>query len=799
MSPTDRLGTCWNILRGIWRRRMAAVLLTFLGVGSALGGSLWMRNVPVYVSAATVAAELSPLDQMPQFREFVRHDSTGPVLLLLRSRAFGEALVPTLQRESLEELTKGTEIDQALWRAKNTVKRWIGRPPSDPDVADLAVDELQTSRMEITPTPLVPGVIVIKGKASRPEVAADLVSAHVAALLSKTRSADQIEARRTREFLEHQLQEVKESLGQAEGGLTAFRARKGRIRLGAQAESDLDSLAKLESALAEARASHDIVTAQIGSVREVLAKEKGKLTPPAAPGTLQKNGEENPPPEAVAKLDAYRTAQERLRRLEDRVATLRERYTEAHPLVLTAQQDLAVQQARVNQLVRELPKGTSTPRPQPSPAPTTVVINPAAGPTDAQQQLAALVMQEVLLKGKIESLRAQAERIRQATSLGNLGKEELEFGNLQRTMEVNQRLVTVFTDKLLAARIREQGAVGPVRVLSPPSLPTRPAPASTLKQLLAVFLGSAAIALGLGAAIETWRQPVETEADVLKMVDTRVLGSVATIQGRPAGRSSRNRQVPLYLPVTGKNREQSVHTEAYRSIRTAIEIERLREPFRSVVVTSAEPHEGKSTTTLNLGHLFAEYGRRTLVIEADLRRPSLAGALGLTARPNLADVLSGAVPFEEAARRVGSGLTVLPGQIVRRDVGALLASEQMARLLAQAREQFDLILLDSAPLLAVADSHVLLAQADRVLLVVRAAETAARNLVRAHAAVEKSGGRLLGIVLNQAYARDIPYYRAKYRKYYGVGEEKSAGPSRPSPAGVPTTKGGPPDGRVDSE
>jgi capsular exopolysaccharide synthesis family protein len=217
-----------------------------------------------------------------------------------------------------------------------------------------------------------------------------------------------------------------------------------------------------------------------------------------------------------------------------------------------------------------------------------------------------------------------------------------------------------------------------------------------------------------------------------------------------------------------------VHADLYRAIRAGIETECLKQPFRSILVSSPGPAEGKSTTTLNLAHVFQEFGRRVLVVDADLRRPSLHRALGLGNSPGLVDALTGSATFEQVARPLPSGVVVIPGQYTRQDAGSLLASPRLQEILAAARTRFDLVLVDSAPILAVPDNLLLLTHVERVLLVARASHTSKRDLLRAQRLIEHAEVRILGVVLNEVHRRDVEYLKPRYRRYYRQPEGPAA-------------------------
>jgi capsular exopolysaccharide synthesis family protein len=307
-------------------------------------------------------------------------------------------------------------------------------------------------------------------------------------------------------------------------------------------------------------------------------------------------------------------------------------------------------------------------------------------------------------------------------------------------------------------------------VIDSASLPLEPTRSKTHAYALAALLLSGALAVGVAFAFELQRRPVETESDVVKATGFAVLGSVGTVKGRREARG------PLYLP-----RVASDHLELYRGIRASIETERLKEEFRSILVTSAGPSVGKSTTVLNLAQVLQEFGRRVLIVEADLRRPSLYRAMAVTNKPGLPDFLRGAATFGQICRTLPSGVTLIPSGVTREDVGSLLQAAQIKKLLALAKPQFDVVLVDSAPLLVVSDTRLLLPALDRVVLVVKAGQTMTRELRQMQDLLRRADARVLGVVVNQANPRDMYYYTRQYAKYYRASEGGAAAkPAVPS-------------------
>jgi capsular exopolysaccharide synthesis family protein len=754
---------------------MAAVFLLIAIPGLAV---VYHITRPIYVSTAIIAIESSPLEQLPFFKEQPRADRIANHLVLLKSRSLREGVLEALPKESFDELLSNAQYTDYPLLVTNTIKRWMGRPPMVLSPKQRAIEELEKARMEFLDSREAPGVFNIRGSASKPRVAMDLVNTYIQVLLSRTRGGNQEEVRKVREFLEGQLQQVKESVAQSEQALTTFEQKRGRLRFGAQTELDLARLSQLEAALAETQVSREALSAQMATVRQSLDQAKAKEGKAQAETQTKEKGKDDaqaPPAsiESLIRLNEFKAAQDRLAALEAKLASLRERYTEAHPLIKTTQEQVKNEQARVAQMARDLPV-IPPPVPNQTRTPLAATAPPASvyERVDLQRQLASLEAEYTSLETKGATLRVQVERLR--GGLQNLSQDERQFTDLRRSLEANRNVLSVLSDKLMAVRIQEQGETGVIRVIDPASFPIQSTQSKTQRFAFMILAMAGALAFCAAFGIEYLRQPVETEEDVLKTTGLPLLGYVGVIGNGVDGKSARGKAKPSSLPLhlESLSSPPGVHIELYRAIRATVETERLKNPFRSILVTSPGPNEGKSTTILNLAHVLQEFGRRVLVIEADLRRPALHRVLSLTNRPGLVDFLRGTAPFDEVCRPLPSGVTVIPSQAIRGDIASLLASPRAKELLDIAGRRFDLILVDSPPLLAVSDNLLLVTALDRVILVVKASVTSKRDLRKCQAALQRANAQILGVVLNQANPRDVQYYRPRYRKYYKPADGK---------------------------
>lgn len=202
--------------------------------------------------------------------------------------------------------------------------------------------------------------------------------------------------------------------------------------------------------------------------------------------------------------------------------------------------------------------------------------------------------------------------------------------------------------------------------------------------------------------------------------------------------------------------------EAYRTLRTNIQFTALGKKLQLLLVTSAGPDEGKTTTLANLGVALAQSGSRVLIVDADLRRPALHRLLGRHERIGLTNVLVGTVTLEEAIQDTDvPNMFYLGSGPLPPNPSEMLGSEAMAELIGRLRNLYDVVLFDCPPVVAITDAAVLAPRVDGVLLVVRAGYTDRQAARQARINLQRVGARILGVVLN-----DVELRSGRYGYYY---------------------------------
>lgn len=192
-------------------------------------------------------------------------------------------------------------------------------------------------------------------------------------------------------------------------------------------------------------------------------------------------------------------------------------------------------------------------------------------------------------------------------------------------------------------------------------------------------------------------------------------------------------------------------SEAYRTLRTNIQFSSLDKPLRTLLVTSSSPSEGKSTTVGNLGVTFAQAGYQVILVDCDLRRPSLHEIFSLENDVGLTSLAIGELPPTMPARDTSiPNLRVLPSGPLPPNPSELLGSQRMEKIIEILRSEADFVLFDCAPVLAVTDAAVLARKVDGVVMVVSAGKTKREHAAKAKVLLEKVSANILGVALNNA-------------------------------------------------
>jgi len=369
--------------------------------------------------------------------------------------------------------------------------------------------------------------------------------------------------------------------------------------------------------------------------------------------------------------------------------------------------------------------------------------------------------------------------IQEKADVGRLNQLLIQHNILKREFDTNQQLYDSLLQRLKDATVTAGLRATNIHVIDSAFVPSSPVrPKRLLNIGIALIVG---LILGVTFAFieEGLDNSIKSAEDVERLIAAPALAIVPAAGsegGRLYGRAPGHGKGRVFAkaPTNGAvalavlKRPTSALSESYRALRTSILLSTAVRPPQVLLVTSPQPNEGKSCTSLNLALTLAQRNDRVLIVDGDLRKPCVAHHLGLTEERGLSGLLTGAHDLDEALCRSENvpQLWALPGGPTPPNPAELLSSPRMADILQQLRERFDHIVVDSPPLLMVTDATILSTLADGVILVVESGVTVRGALLRAHSLLENAGGRLLGVVMNKVDFRHDTYYYSRYSRYY---------------------------------
>src|ERR1700722_7802064 len=375
-----------------------------------------------------------------------------------------------------------------------------------------------------------------------------------------------------------------------------------------------------------------------------------------------------------------------------------------------------------------------------------------------------------------EQLLGQAlEKQKQAAN--KLNESAIEYSLLKRDLETNRQLYEGLLEKLKEAGISEGLKSNNFQIVNSARVPTYPVEPNVPRNLGFAFVLGLTSGVGLAFLLEGLDNTVRTTEQAqaisgLPPLGMVPLGSRTAREGAASKRlmlSSSNEAVELIPHV----RPQSQMAESYRALRTSLLLSHLGAPPKVIMVTSALPQEGKSTTSINCAVVLAQKGVRVLLIDCDLRRPSIHKTLGMGPRSGLSNVLTGSVTLKQAITVAPTlpNLDVLPAGTPPPNPAELLASANMRDVLTELREKYDHIVLDTPPTLSVTDAVVLSPRADAIVLVIRSGSTTKQPLRRSRDILMQVNARVSGVLLNAVDLSSPDYYyyyeyQGKYAQYY---------------------------------
>ena len=367
----------------------------------------------------------------------------------------------------------------------------------------------------------------------------------------------------------------------------------------------------------------------------------------------------------------------------------------------------------------------------------------------------------------------------------------IQFNILKKNVDIANSLYTEFLQKTNQAKIQEHEQHSDTKMIDPPQVPVSPIAPNRLRTILIGFAVSLLAGIGLALFLEYLDNTVKTVEDVSRYAQLPALSVIPAIKGRrpralTAG-SNGKKQTKSGLTLNknnGLNLEQlplldarSSVAEAYRVLRTSVLLSSADKPPKTILVTSGQPGEGKTTTVINTAISLAQLGASVLIIDCDLRKPSVHKVLGVDHVVGLSTYLARRAEIDDVIQKLPiPNLSVLASGRIPPNPAELISSSRMKEMLVLLSERYDHILIDSPPLLKVTDPVILSTLVDGVMLVVHGGKSTRDVVRRTRQELSGAGAKIFGVVLNNVDASQDGYEHYYYDTYSDY-EQESAGTS----------------------
>jgi capsular exopolysaccharide synthesis family protein len=591
-------------------------------------------------------------------------------------------------------------------------------------------------------------VLQISYKSKDPNEAAVVVNQLMSLYIENNILANRAEAAAAREFISKELPQIQDRVRKAEAALRSFKEQNNVVALEEEAKSAVSAIAQLDSTMAQTQAK----------LEDAIARGK------ELQNKIGLNSQQAIALNSLSQSPAVQQALKEFQQVEDQLAVQRTRYQEEHPVVVNLKRKetalKALLQERVDQVL-----GTKQQVPD---------NNLQIG--ELQQKLTGdLVGAEVERLGLANQVaylyRTQSAYKKRANILPRLQQGQRD---LDRQVEAAQSTYQILLKNLQEVQIAENQNVGNARVIASALVPGKPVgPGKNL--IIGGGVAAGALLYIVAAFLVDLRDPsIKTAKDLRQLFNYTVLGMIPSLRKKVTPRRRKLQSFVPQLPV--RDTPHAVISEAYRMLQANLKFLSPDRELKVIVVTSSVPKEGKSTVSANLAIAMSQLGRRVLLVDGDLHQPLQHHIWDLTNAVGLSDVIVNQAEFKMAVREVMDNLDVLPSGVIPPNPLALLDSQRMASLIDDFSKSYDFVIVDTPPLVLVADALSVGKITDGILLVARPGVVDTVSAAASKAFLKQSGQKVLGIVVNGVIVENEPdsYFHHAKAYYQGSATAKVA-------------------------
>ena len=708
------------VVEVLWRRRLAIIIVT--AVITILGTLAFKQVRPVYEAQATLLLEKASnvvdieavVSGLQSNAEAIQTQTE-----IIKSRAILGRVADTLKLADNPDFNPNLKEGKGLAALLPFLSK---KEDKEDDVASTEA-KLETDRnyvIENLKSAVSVSnirdsmVIVISVSAYDPVIAKQIANQTAETYLTYKLESRFETTQRASRWLSERLETLRAAVNASEAAVEEYRKANGILQ-GKESSLAVQELTDTNTALIAARAE--------------LESRQARLT--QAQSIVRGGGDTNSITEVLSS-PIIQSLRQTLAETEQNKAELATKYGAKHPTLINIQaeiQDLRRNiQGEVQKIISSLQNEVSV----------------------AQTKLDNL-------SGRFTGIQAEASR---------LGEREIQLRALEREADANRALFETFLSRFKETSNQEDLTDSEATLLSSATLAEEPVfPKMTQIFILCFLIGSF---LGFLTALfqEYLDQGLRSVEEVEKIIGVTALGVLPDLAslGHP---DVTPEDYVLEKPI-------SAFSESLRNIRTSLMLSDVDNPPKVIVITSSRPSEGKTTFSLCLSRLIARSGQKVLLVDCDLRRPTIHTRLKQKRTPGLIEILSGQVSFQDALQKdTASDMRFITAGAEVTNPADLIGSRMFKDMIAEQRNNYDFVILDTPPILAVADTKLIVRVSDKVLYLCHWAETHRKTLRSGLRQLKEAHGDLAGILLTRVDVRaqerlpnEIPYYSKSYSSYY---------------------------------
>jgi tyrosine-protein kinase Etk/Wzc len=591
-------------------------------------------------------------------------------------------------------------------------------------------------------------IIVIKSKSNHPERAKIIANTYAEIFVKETMRRKKIEAISTREFIAQQLSVVKDRLEKAERKLKLFKQQKGIFSVAEEAKIVGKRMEEFETEriksqlkVQEWKKEADLIRTQLKGTEEKVSLSK-----------------------EIIDFPLVRSLRERLVELEVERLTLLEKFTPAHQEVKSIEKQIQQIKKRMKDEVR---KALQRPRYQLTGSYEYLV-----------EQLSKLETNMILSKIKQTALSKIIANLEKRMYI--LPEEEIVLSRLLREKAVNEKIYTMLLTKYEEARIAESVELGDISIVEYACASLKPVKPNLFKNLMMGVVLGILVSIGLLFILQYLNRAIRTNYDVEKHLNLPIMGFIPRIslekKKKRRGKRKEEEGVEIKEQLVSHFDPKSIVAESYKTMRINMQFANVDQENKTILITSPSPRDGKTTSAANLSITMAQLGEKTLVVEADLRKPVLHKVFDVPAEPGLTNFLAHhEMPAKEIVRPTFiENLYLICAGKTPPNPSILLNSKRLDKLMEELKKDFTNILFDTPPAVMVADAVILASKVDALLMVISVGKTIKHLSSQARKVLGNVNPNILGVIFNNIDTKGQYYYRYHYDYYYHYYSEKES-------------------------